>query len=55
MAKSYSTSNIIFPVGDDFSFVNADKNYKLADLLIKGIKESDKNINIFYSTLHSYL
>lgn len=51
MSNAYRTSEVLLPMGDDFSFYKADSNYKMIDMIIENVKKIDPSINIFYSTL----
>lgn len=55
-ASKYTTNNIMYTMGDDFQYQDANVWYKNLDKLIKYVREkySDK-VNIFYSTPSCYV
>ncbi|KAJ3663686.1 hypothetical protein Zmor_007917 [Zophobas morio] len=50
----YKTSNILIPMGQDFGYQKADKNFDNIDKLIKGFKDDD-TYNVIYSTPSCYI
>ena len=55
MRQAHKTSHILLPMGDDFSFQDAELNYMIIDKIIGGTRSLDSGINIFYSTVEKYL
>ncbi|KAH8283709.1 hypothetical protein KR018_012608 [Drosophila ironensis] len=58
LASFYRSNHIMVPMGDDFQYQNAYKNYKNMDKLIKYVNErqtSGSKFNIFYSTASCYV
>jgi hypothetical protein len=55
MAAASMTSHILFPLGDDFSFINASNNFIVMDLFMEGLKKEYPTYNIFYSSLGRYV
>lgn len=58
MAKSYRSSHLMVPMGDDFQYENALMNFKNMDKLIKYVnarQAQGSKINVFYSTPACYL
>ncbi|XP_044269447.1 lysosomal alpha-mannosidase-like isoform X2 [Tribolium madens] len=53
-AAFYQTSNLLIPMGGDFQYQSAEKNFVNMDKLIAGFKGNDK-INIIYSTPSCYI
>merc|ERR1712130_71825 len=55
-ASYYSTNNLLFPFGNDFTFINAHKQYKNMDKLIFYINLNREryNVHIQYSGLNNY-
>jgi len=49
-ASIYRTNHILVPMGDDFSFIDARRNFEIIDEVIQVTRMYDTNINIFYST-----
>ncbi|KYB25900.1 lysosomal alpha-mannosidase-like precursor [Tribolium castaneum] len=54
LAAFYQTSNLLIPMGGDFQYQSAEKNFINMDKLIAGFKGNDK-INIIYSTPSCYI
>ncbi|EDV26091.1 uncharacterized protein TRIADDRAFT_63890 [Trichoplax adhaerens] len=54
-ASGYRTNNIMITMGNDFNYENARHWFKNLDKLIKHVKNTHKNVNIFYSTPSVYL
>ncbi|CAH1101503.1 unnamed protein product [Psylliodes chrysocephalus] len=53
-ANYFSTNNIIIPMGGDFQFEAAEKNYNNMDKFIKAF-EGNSEINVIYSTPSCYI
>tara|TARA_R110002050_G_scaffold116839_2_gene233339 strand:- start:1330 stop:3462 length:2133 start_codon:yes stop_codon:yes gene_type:complete len=55
-AKEYRTSKILVPIGNDFRYQNATKQFENYDKLIKIINENQHlfNVTVHYSTLSQY-
>ncbi|XP_017155089.2 lysosomal alpha-mannosidase-like isoform X2 [Drosophila miranda] len=51
----YRSYHIMVPMGDDFHYENAHKNYKNMDKLIKYVNSLQFRYNVFYSTPSCYL
>jgi len=51
MGNVYRTNNLLVPMGDDFSFINAKKNYEIIDKVIEITRQYDSSVNIHYSTV----
>ncbi|XP_046463564.1 lysosomal alpha-mannosidase-like [Daphnia pulex] len=54
-ALSYSTSNIMLTMGDDFNYMSADMNFKNMDKMIRYTNELASGVNLFYSTPSCYV
>ncbi|XP_063925700.1 lysosomal alpha-mannosidase-like isoform X1 [Zophobas morio] len=52
--KYYQTSNIMMPMGNDFTYQVAERNFKNMDKLIKGF-QNHQTYNVFYSTPSCYI
>jgi lysosomal alpha-mannosidase len=50
----YRTNNIIIPMGTDFQFQSAEKNFINMDRMIAGFKDNDR-YNVIYSTPSCYI
>ncbi|KNC22793.1 hypothetical protein FF38_04132 [Lucilia cuprina] len=58
MAKTYRSTHLLVPMGDDFNYENANMNYKNLDKLIKYVNQRQlmgTKINLLYSTPACYL
>ncbi|KMY89554.1 lysosomal alpha-mannosidase [Drosophila simulans] len=58
MAKSYRSTHIMVPMGDDFQYEDAAVNFKNMDKLIKYVNDrqsTGSQVNVFYSTPSCYL
>ncbi|XP_034669857.1 lysosomal alpha-mannosidase-like [Drosophila subobscura] len=51
----YRSNHIMVPMGDDFHYANAQKNYKNMDKLIKYVNQLQFKYHVFYSTPSCYL
>ena len=54
-ATYYRTNNILLTFGCDFTYMNADKNFKNSDKLIKYMNERYDDVNFMYSTPNQYI
>jgi len=57
-ALFYGTNNVMFPMGEDFQYQNANAWFKNLDKLIKytnAKQDKGSNVNLFYSTPSCYL
>ena len=54
-ASSYRTNNVMLTMGNDFNYENARHWFKNLDKLIRHVKKTHKNVDIFYSTPSQYL
>ncbi|XP_065357477.1 lysosomal alpha-mannosidase [Calliphora vicina] len=58
MSKTYRSTHLLVPMGDDFNYENANMNYKNLDKLIKYVNQRQlmgTKINLLYSTPACYL
>lgn len=57
MSKYYRTKDLMHTAGDDFHFMESDRNYGSYDKLFKFIKDNNQyyNVNVFYSNPSQYL
>ncbi|XP_017076117.2 LOW QUALITY PROTEIN: lysosomal alpha-mannosidase [Drosophila eugracilis] len=58
MSKSYRSTHIMVPMGDDFQYEDAAVNFKNMDKLIKYVNDRQSfgsQVNVFYSTPSCYL
>ncbi|KAH8410572.1 hypothetical protein KR009_003810 [Drosophila setifemur] len=58
MSKSYRSTHIMVPMGDDFQYEDAEVNFKNMDKLIKYVNDLQlhgSQVNLFYSTPACYL
>ncbi|XP_016973536.2 lysosomal alpha-mannosidase [Drosophila rhopaloa] len=58
MSKSFRSTHIMVPMGDDFQYEEAAVNYKNMDKLIKYVNDRQSKgsqVNVFYSTPSCYL
>ncbi|XP_017121037.1 lysosomal alpha-mannosidase isoform X1 [Drosophila elegans] len=58
MSKSYRSTHIMVPMGDDFQYEDAAVNFKNMDKLIKYVNDRQSGgsqVNVFYSTPSCYL
>lgn len=53
-SKSKLTNHLLVPMGGDFQFSAAGQNFKNLDKLIKFVRQTAHDINIFYSTPSCY-
>ncbi|KAL0244362.1 hypothetical protein GEMRC1_008446 [Eukaryota sp. GEM-RC1] len=54
-AKGYPTNHVMVPVGDDFKFKQANKQYENWERLIENINSRNDDVEIFWSTPEMYL
>ena len=54
-ASHFRTSNILLTFGCDFTYMNAAKNFKNTDKLIKYMNERYDDVNFMYSTPNDYI
>ncbi|CAG9856048.1 unnamed protein product [Phyllotreta striolata] len=54
-AKYFPTNNIIIPMGGDFQFEAAEKNFGNMDKFIKAFRTNKTDLNVFYSTPSCYV
>ena len=57
-SKVYATNNLLFPMGTNFQYQDANAWFKNMDKLIKYVnkrQEKGSNVNVFYSTPTCYL
>ena len=54
-ASHYRTDNILVTFGCDFTYMNAPKNFKNIDKLIKYMNQKYDDVNLIYSTPNDYV
>ena len=54
-SKNYATNQVMYPMGEDFQYQNANTWFKNLDKLIKYVNKRQSKVNIFYSTPSCYL
>ena len=54
-ADLYKTEDIALPIGDKFSFFDAETNFELMDSIMEALQHYAPGIDFFYSTPHRFL
>jgi lysosomal alpha-mannosidase len=55
MATHYRTNHLLVPMGDDFNYMQSDRNFKNIEKLMHYVNSGGYNMTLFYSTPGDYL